>query len=341
MILYFGNKLSRWGGSLSVIETLTPLLAKDFSIKSYSDKRNQIARLLEMGYRLLRYRKDVTLVLIDSYSTLAFWYTIILVCVCRGLRIPYIPIVHGGNFPYRLEHAPKLSNFVFKKADLIISPSLYLQDAFSQHGFAPIIYIPNSIQLEEFPFQQRSNLAPNLLWVRSFHKIYNPSMAIEVLRILKEKYPSAKLCMVGSVKDNSWDQVKEKVKEYNLEDAVKFTGSLSRSNWVKLSCEYDIFINTTNYDNMPISLLEALALGFPIVTTNPGGITFLFEDKKNALLVNVNDAEGMTQRIDQLLQDELVVDQLVINGKTKILEFSWKEVKSKWHSVLAKYEVPK
>ena len=56
----------------------------------------------------------------------------------------------------------------------------------------------------------------------------------------------------------------------NLEDSVTLTGRLSKNEWISLSRDYDIFINTTDYDNHPVSVIEAMALGLPIVTTNAG-----------------------------------------------------------------------
>ena len=49
---------------------------------------------------------------------------------------------------------------------------------------------------------------------------------------------------------------------------VIFQGRLTKHEWVELSYNYDIFINTTNYDNQPISVIESMALGLPIISTN-------------------------------------------------------------------------
>ena len=67
---------------------------------------------------------------------------------------------------------------------------------------------------------------------------------------------------------------------------------------------YDIFINTTNYDNHPVTLLEAMALGLPIVSTNAGGIPSLITHDKTAKLVQKNDVNSMVSCIIEYLSND-------------------------------------
>jgi glycosyltransferase involved in cell wall biosynthesis len=115
---------------------------------------------------------------------------------------------------------------------------------------------------------------------------------------------------------------------------VNFTGKLSKEEWVALSQKYDLFINTTHFDNTPVSVIEAMALGLPIVSTNVGGITYLLEDKKTALLVEDSDVNAMTQAILELLHNNELKEKLVANGLNLVQEFDWEKVKIRWDDVL-------
>jgi glycosyltransferase involved in cell wall biosynthesis len=115
---------------------------------------------------------------------------------------------------------------------------------------------------------------------------------------------------------------------------VKFTGKLSKQEWIKLSEGYDVFINTTHFDNTPVSVIEAMALGLPIVSTNVGGITYLLENNKTALLVNDNDMQGMTMAIKKIIQNRDLKQHLVKNAQHLVQEFDWDKVKNKWDEVL-------
>ena len=115
---------------------------------------------------------------------------------------------------------------------------------------------------------------------------------------------------------------------------VFFTGKLSKEEWVTLSKNYDIFINTTHFDNTPVSVIEAIALGLPIVSTNVGGITYLLEDRKTALLVDDNDVDGMVNAVREIIHNKTLKDELVKNARKLIQDFDWKAVKNKWDEVL-------
>ena len=80
-------------------------------------------------------------------------------------------------------------------------------------------------------------------------------MAVKVFIKVKEAYPEAKICMVGPKKDESYTKTVKFAKKNDVE--VTFTGKLSKEDWISISEDYNIFINTTHFDNTPISVIEA------------------------------------------------------------------------------------
>jgi len=277
MILYLGNMLSKHGGSVSMIETLAPKLSEYYRLVAFSSKKNQISRLLEMLKAIWVYRGKVDVVLIDSYSTRAFWYTVAAAFFSRMLKIPYIPILRGGDFPNRLGNSPYWCRFVFNHSAANVSPSMYLEEHFTKAGFK-VVYIPNFLPIDAYHFKERKVAKPKILWVRAFHTIYNPVMAIDVLARLVQHYPDAELCMVGSDSDGSRALVESRAEELGMTKHLRLTGVLSKKAWTELSSEYDIFINTTDFDNMPVTIIEAMALGLTVVSTNAGGLPYLLND---------------------------------------------------------------
>jgi glycosyltransferase involved in cell wall biosynthesis len=332
-LLYIGNKLSRHGMTVTSIETLGMLLENEgYNLFYASSKRNKPLRLFDMLYQTIKCRKRVDYVLIDTYSTYNFWYAFSVSQLCRLLKIKYIPKLHGGDLPHRLIKNPRLCRMIFKNAYRNVAPSAYLLNAFKDRGFAEILYIPNTIELQKYPFKTREHMRPKLLWVRSFTSIYNPEMALKVFHEMKKEFPHSELCMVGPDKDGTLNKVQEMAKQMQLD--VTFTGKLSKPEWVRLSAEYDIFINTTHFDNTPVSVIEAIALGLPVVSTNVGGISYLLEDKKTALLVNDNDVNGMVCCLKEIMSNQPLRDGLVNNALALVQAFDWEKVKSKWEEVL-------
>ena len=331
-LLYIGNKLSKHGVTSTTIETLGPLLEREgFTIAYASSQKNKLLRLVTMLWSILQNRK-VAYVLIDTYSTTNFWYAFATSQLCRLLRLKYIPILHGGNLPCRLRKNPKICKLIFKKAHINITPSHYLYKEFKTEGYTNLTYIPNTINLKEYPFLARKNARPKLLWVRSFAEIYNPLMAVAVLAELQKKHPEATLCMVGPDKDGSLLETQKKAKALGVE--ILFTGKLSKSEWIALSEDYDIFINTTHFDNMPVSVVEAMSLGLAVVTTNVGGIPFLLENGTDALLVADNAVEEMVDQIQKLIDCPNLFLELTANARTKAADFDWEIIKEMWFKIL-------
>jgi len=331
-LLYIGNKLEKHGVTPTTIEILGPLLEQEgFTVYYSSSFKNKAFRLLDMIWCVLRIRK-IDFVLIDTYSTINFWYAFIISQLCRMFRIRYIPILHGGNLGFRLQSNPILCQMIFKNAFVNVSPSLFLKEKFKDAGFVNVKYIPNTITIERYPFYKREKATPNLLWVRSFAEIYNPMMAIEVFYELRTKYPLATLCMVGSDKDGSLSKAKQKARELNLD--VLFPGKLSKEDWITRSQDYSIFINTSHYDNMPVSVVEAMALGLVVISTNVGGIPYLLENQKEAVLVPDGDVEKMSNAIYKMIESPVLFHTLVLNSRQKAENFDWNKCKENWVSIL-------
>ena len=285
-LLYIGNNLNTAKTNVSSIQILGEKLESEgYNLKYASSYSYKLLRLIEMVWCCIRYSQWTDAVLIDTYSTQNFYFALICSQVCRIFSIPYFPILHGGDLPSRLQRSPKKSRLVFENAKTNISPSLYLKSKFEEFGYENIQFIPNAIQIENYSVKSKNYKSIRLLWVRSFSKIYNPEMAIQVLKALLDNGFKADLCMFGPDSHGSLEAVKALAKKLGVD--VKFTGKLDKKEWHKLSEQYNIFVNTTNFDNMPVSVIEAIALGLPVISTNVGGIPNLIQHEKEGLLVNI------------------------------------------------------
>lgn len=300
-LLYVGNKLSHYGFTLGVIETLGPLLESEGYKVSYAGTyKNQVIRLIEIILKVVFIGRKANYILIDTYSTSAFWFAYFAGMMARLIKVPYITLLHGGDLPRRLAKSKRACQRLFNHSYANVAVSGYLKHEFEERGIN-VTLIPNTINIKDYPFKLREKMRPRLLWVRSFHRQYNPNMAADVLKELLKTHPDAELCMVGPDKDGSMEEFKNYVEGKDLADHVTITGKLSKQDWIDLSSDYDFFINTTNVDNTPVSVVEAMALGLCVVSTNPGGIPYLLSDDVDASLVDVDDSVGMAERIDVII----------------------------------------
>ena len=207
-ILYVGNQLVKSTKYTSTLETLSMFLIDEgYSVITSSDKKNKIARLLDMISSVIKHRNWTNYVLIDTYSTTNFYYAYIISQLAIIFKIKYIPILHGGNLPERLIKSKKKCDSIFNNSYKNVAPSAYLKKEFEKKGYK-VTLIPNIINLKDYIFKERKKLNPKLLYVRAFATIYNPKMAVEVLKKVKEKYPKAVLCMIGPDRDGTLKEVK-------------------------------------------------------------------------------------------------------------------------------------
>lgn len=332
-ILYIGNNLRTKNANISSIQLLGGLMERE-GIKMYyaSSKVNKAFRMMDMIYSLVKLCRQIDYVIIDTYSTHNFYFALIISQLSRLFGLKYIPNLNGGNLPARLKKNTYLSKLIFKNAYLNVSPSHYLKDAFSRHGYENVKYIPNTIEIKNYQFEVKSFEKIKMLWVRSFSQIYNPEMAIHVLRKLRDLGFDAYLCMVGPDSDGSLQKVKALSKELGVD--VTFTGKLTKPEWIALAKDYNIFINTTNFDNTPVSVIEAMALGLPVISTNVGGIPYLINDRLEGVLVEANNVESMVQAILNIAMDSNYANELSKNARRKVEKFDWEVVKHAWKKVL-------
>ena len=129
------------------------------------------------------------------------------------------------------------------------------------------------------------------------------------------------------------EATKQHAKELDVN--VCFTNRLSKEDWVKLSEDFDFFINTTHFDNTPVSVMEAMALGLPVISTNVGGIPFLVKHNENAILVEANDSHAMTNAILSLINDNAKGFYLVKNARIFVEQMDWDIVKNEWKELLS------
>ena len=332
-ILYLGNKLAAKGKNPTTIDTLSVRLSEKYEVIVKSEVSNQVLRFLDMLLGVWRWRRRVCLVLIDTYSTKAFYFAYGAAVLCRLFRIPYVPILHGGNLGVRYERSPGKVRSLLNGARHIVAPSAFLGRFFTARGYE-VLSIPNFVQVGDYPFFPRQRLSPKLLYVRALQEIYHPEMAVEVLALVRDRYPEATLCMIGPDLDGSRAHCEIRAEELGVADGIEFTGRLNRSDWHLKSRQYDVFINTTRVDNTPVSVIEAMALGLLVVSTDAGGIPDLIEDGVDGWLTPVGDASRMAEVILAAIEHPGPSLEITRKARHKAESYDWGVVKEQWSKLI-------
>ena len=304
-----------------------------YSVLATSDVRNRYLRLVDIVRTLLWRGRKFEIQCLEVYSGASFlvadvasWLGVLL-----GQRI--VMVLHGGGLPDFMRRNPSWARRVLKRAHQIVTPSKFLARAAEAHGFQ-VRVIPNVIDFDDYPFRIRREVKPRLFWMRSFDHAWNPAMAVRVLAVLKQHVPGATLVMAG--KDKGLEaETRTLSAQLGVMDSVRFAGFLDHAGKSREGLEADIFINTNHIDNMPVAIVEAWAMGLPVVATAVGGVPDLIEEGRTGILVGADDVDAMVQAVRRLLSDPDLAERLSLNGRKRAEESSWDRVRQQWEQVFA------
>ncbi|MDQ3071894.1 MAG: glycosyltransferase family 4 protein [Bacteroidota bacterium] len=293
---------------------------------------NKPLRYLDVVSYIIRKRNKYDILHIDIYSGPNFYITSVASLLGKLLGKKMVMVLHGGNIPEWYKTNKKWMHKVMDRAHALVTPSDFLAEWLLSIGYQAVV-IPNVIEnFDSYPFRIRNKIKPNFFWMRKFHPIWNPDMAVLVLKKILGKYPDAKLVLAGG--DEGYQSVtKELVRKLDVQNNVEFTGFLKMNKKVQYADQADIFLHTNRIDNMPVSVIEACAMGLVIIATKVGGIPYLLKNEENALLVDDNSVEQMAEAINRLLLDPELCGKLSENGRKLALKSSWLEVKKQWESL--------
>jgi len=249
---------------------------------------------------------------------------------------PVIVNYRGGEARQYLAASARWVKPSMAMAAQLVVPSGFLKQVFSEVGLAATV-IPNIIDLETFypPPQQPAGSAFTLAITRNLEPIYGLDTAIRALAIVREHIPEIQLKIAGSGPQGA--ELRQLAEQLGLTDAVEFLGRLERPQVVALYHSAHAMLNPSRVDNMPNSVLEALACGLPVISTDVGGVPYIVEDGQTALLVPPDNEGEMAQAILKLRSDSELYANLQENGCRAVAQYSWDKIKPQWLALYQAY----
>jgi glycosyltransferase involved in cell wall biosynthesis len=334
-LLIVGNFLSQTKVTRGVCEELAARLSeKNWSVVTTSPRIRRSVRLLDMASTAWRQRDRYEVAQVDVFSGAAFFWAEIVCWVLRRAGKPYILTLHGGNLPRFSEGRSRRVRRLLGSASAVTVPSRYLLEEMKIYR-KDLHLLPNGIDLHLYRFRLRDRPVPRLIWLRAFHEIYNPSLAPRVLALLRAQFPDVRLAMVGPDKrDGSGEATRRIASELGVFDLIDWSSGVAKDRVPDVLDQADIFLNTTNFDNSPVTVMEALACGLGVVSTNAGGMPYLLTDQENALLVPRDDARAMAAAVTRILTEPPLAARLSGNGRKLAEESDWGRVLPEWQRLI-------
>ncbi|HEV2826356.1 MAG TPA: glycosyltransferase family 4 protein [Pyrinomonadaceae bacterium] len=236
---------------------------------------------------------------------------------------------HSGEAEDHLQRWSRSAVPTIRLVNELIVPSEYLVRVFDKFNLrARPIY--NLIETTNFHFRERQPLRPVFLSNRNFERHYGVDVLLRCFALISQSIPEARLIVAGDGPQRaSLERLGRDLKLVNVE----FVGRVRPEYVTELYDKTDIFLNGSEIDNQPLSILEAFACGLPVVTTDAGGIPYMVEHEKTGLLTRCGDYQALADGAIRLLAEPALAQSIIHNGRNECRKFSWDVVRKQWLSL--------
>jgi len=232
----------------------------------------------------------------------------------------------SGEAKDHLERWRRTALPIIRLVDTIVAPSAYLVDVFAHFGLQAR-WIFNFVQTDRFRFRERRPLRPIFLSNRNFEPLYNVACVLRAFALIQKDFPEACLTLVGDGSQRA--ELENLAQELRLRN-TQFIGIVAPEKMPELYDAADIYLNGSDIDNMPGSIIESYASGLPVVTTDAGGIPYILTDQDTGLMVPRGDHQAMAACAIRLLEDQALAFAIIGRARAECQKYSWPAVRGEW-----------
>jgi len=257
-------------------------------------------------------------------------------CYRTAAKLPYVISLRGSDVPGshpRLALDYKILGPVFRaiwqKAAVLAACSEGLKSrALRFLPGASIEVIPNGVELDRFypATTDNSTNRLNLLTVGRLSPTKRVEMLIDAVHILRKEGRDVHFSIIGG--GAMGDALKQAVTKRSLDDIVDIAGRIDAEKMPEVYRRHNIYVSASMQEGMSNAMLEAMASGLPIVTTQCEGVEELIAD--NGIVVEQAAAEVIAQAIIGLADDRHSYEKISARAREQAERFSWKTVADRY-----------
>lgn len=310
-------------GFLPINPRLPGVLRKIQTIKYLRTVATSLVYLATLFARVREY--DVIHIFSASYLSFVLAQTPAIL-ISKLYRKKVLLNYHSGEAEDHLQRWRRSAIPTIRLADEIAVPSDYLVSVFARFGL-PARPIFNIIDTDNFRFRERQLLRPEFLSNRNFEPHYGVDRVLRAFAIIQQRIPAARLTVAGDGPQRG--ALEQLAHELGLRN-IEFLGRVQHEKIFELYDAADIFLNASEIDNQPLSILESFACGLPVVTTDAGGIPGIVTNEKTGLLVSRGDYQAIATAALRLLAVPALAQSIVNNALAECRRYSWEAVRSQW-----------
>ena len=190
----------------------------------------------------------------------------------------------NNKHSFLIEVQKLLRNWSINSAEIVITPSDHLKSFVSGLGFSnKILKINNGVDITDIKRTKGHNVDINLLIISRLVIQKNINIVIEAMELLDNK--NVKLSIIGE--GGEFNKLEGVIHELNLQNRVQLLGKIDNNKISQFLLTADIFIQASDYEGLPHSVLEAINYEIPILSTEVGGCKDLLNDGERGFIIPI------------------------------------------------------
>ncbi|MDI7209028.1 glycosyltransferase [Leptospira santarosai] len=207
------------------------------------------------------------------------------------------------KFNIRKKIILKISNNIYERCDLIISPSHLIEKQLREFGLkTKIAVVSNGLDLTSFKGSiKQSTSAPKLLHVGRISYEKNCDVILNAFKLIHDEIPDSTLTIIGD--GPALPSLKVQAQNLGVENFVTFTGFLKREQLPEEYPKYDLFLTASTMETQGLVILESIACGLPAVGVDSFAIPELIHDGRNGYIAKPFDVKGIAEKAVAILKD--------------------------------------
>jgi glycosyltransferase involved in cell wall biosynthesis len=228
-----------------------------------------------------------------------------------------------------------IPNFLFKKIhqtpDKVQAISKALAKRAEKFGAKNVEVIPNGVDLKEFQKRNIPKEKYRIVCVSHLKKVKGIEYLIGAMPKVLEKFPEAKLVLIGEGPER--ENLKTQISNLKIENSVEFKGALPHEKIPEELAKSEVFVLPSISEGMGIVIVEAQAVGIPVIGTNVGGIPDIIKNGENGILVEPKNPKELADAIIKIFSEPEFAQKLVKNAKVNLEKYDWQNIAQKVNSI--------
>ncbi len=265
-------------------------------------------------------RGEIGLLHVHTASRASFWRKSLFLLPAFASRIPVILHLHGAEFAIFYGRCGGLLKyfvrFVFNHSDRVIVLSSQWKSwvqGICEHGRVEAVY--NPVLLPDVAALKRKRDRHDVLFLGRLGKRKGVYDLLDAVAQLAPEFSGLRLLLGG---DGDLDGVRERAEALGIADRVRLLGWVRGADKEHLLASAGVYALPSYNEGLPMSVLEAMAAGLPILSSPVGGIPDAVEDGVEGYLVNPGDVAALATRLRQLLSDPGLAEGMGQAARRKI-----------------------